>query len=206
MVKVAALFVERGGVYYEPGLDVDCWDEARNAKAYDAPYPVVAHPPCGPWGSLKHLSRLQDPTCGPIAVAIVRAMGGVLEHPQRSSLFAHCGMPRPGETPDACGGFTIQVDQVDWGHVARKRTWLYVVAGVVPNERPEPREPTHWVSGTRKRQHGSKGGVIPPGIKACSSQQRRRTPPAFRDFLLAIARSVTRPAPSAARSPAPPAS
>jgi len=44
-MKVAALYVETGGVYY--GLpDVDPWDEERDARLYAGPWPVVAHPPC----------------------------------------------------------------------------------------------------------------------------------------------------------------
>lgn len=46
---VAALYVERGGCYWDqPG--VDPWDEARDARLYDGPWPVVAHPPCQRWG------------------------------------------------------------------------------------------------------------------------------------------------------------
>ena len=42
---IAALFVETGGAYF--GLpNVDPWDEARDARLYDGPWPVVAHPPC----------------------------------------------------------------------------------------------------------------------------------------------------------------
>ena len=48
---IAALFVETGGVYF--GLpNVDPWDEERDARLYDGPWPVVAHPPC-------HLSHLR---------------------------------------------------------------------------------------------------------------------------------------------------
>ena len=40
---VAALYVQRGGSYYGiPG--VDPWDEQRDARGYDGPFPVVAHP------------------------------------------------------------------------------------------------------------------------------------------------------------------
>jgi hypothetical protein len=46
---VAALYVEHGGSYYGlPG--VDPWDDARDARAYAGPHPVVAHPPCQRWG------------------------------------------------------------------------------------------------------------------------------------------------------------
>ena len=42
---IAALFVHKGGAYF--GLpDVDPWDEARDARLYPGPHPVVAHPPC----------------------------------------------------------------------------------------------------------------------------------------------------------------
>lgn len=50
-MQVAALFVETDGCYY--GLpDVDSWDEARDARRYAGPWPVVAHPPCQRWGKL----------------------------------------------------------------------------------------------------------------------------------------------------------
>lgn len=81
---------------------------------------------------------------------------------------------------------------VEWGHPARKRTWLYIVGAkvgrIVP---PFPgRQPTHWVSGGRKRSRKGRGGVVPAGIKVCSARQRSATPPLFRDFLVSIARSV----------------
>ena len=40
---IAALFVEEGGCYY--GLDgVETWGVTRDARKYDGPFPVVAHP------------------------------------------------------------------------------------------------------------------------------------------------------------------
>lgn len=120
-MTVAALYIDPRGPYTKLG-DVDCWDEQRDARKYDGPWPVVAHPPCGPWGKLRHQCTRQPADCGPIAVEQVRRFGGVLEHPAHSTLFRHCGMPWPGELPDAWGGFTIEVEQVRWGHVARKRT------------------------------------------------------------------------------------
>ena len=42
---VAALYVEPDGPY--SNLDgVEVWDEARDARTYAGPHPVVAHPPC----------------------------------------------------------------------------------------------------------------------------------------------------------------
>ena len=50
---VAALYVEPKGCYVGvPG--VDPWDEARDARAYTGPHPVVAHPPCQRWGRFWH--------------------------------------------------------------------------------------------------------------------------------------------------------
>jgi hypothetical protein len=51
---IAALYVQRNGVYY--GLDnVDPWDEERDARLYQGPHPVVAHPPCSRWCRLAGL-------------------------------------------------------------------------------------------------------------------------------------------------------
>ena len=50
---VAALYVEPKGCYVGvPG--VDPWDEARDARKYSGPHPVVAHPPCQRWGKFWH--------------------------------------------------------------------------------------------------------------------------------------------------------
>jgi hypothetical protein len=50
---IAALYVQTGGCY--SGLDgVDLWDEARDARGYAGPWPVVAHPPCERWGRYWH--------------------------------------------------------------------------------------------------------------------------------------------------------
>lgn len=128
----------------------------------------------------------------------VRLYGGVLEHPAESQLFDRClpcYLPHPGDPPDPWGGFTIEVDQCEWGHVARKRTWLYLVG--IPRSATEPppyfgREPTHWVSGRRRRGGTSDGQLVPPGLKVCSKQQRNRTPPEFAAYLVRLARACTR--------------
>jgi hypothetical protein len=188
---VAALYIDPRGPY--PRMDgVDCWDEQRDARAYEGPHPVVAHPPCGPWGRLRHMSHGGAKDCAPLAVEQVRKFGGVLEHPAGSLLWPECGLPLPGELPDAHGGVTIEVEQVRWGHVARKKTWLYLVGVRDAGRNPPPRNPTHWIAGARRRTKRG-GGVCPPGIKFCSAEQRRRTPPAFAEWLVALARTARAP-------------
>jgi hypothetical protein len=187
---VSVLYVDPRGPY--PSLVEDWWDETRNAKLYEGPWPVVAHPPCGPWGRLAHLCTKQDASCAVRAVEQVRRFGGVLEHPYCSRLFRECGLPLPAELPNAFGGRTIEVCQVDYGHVARKRTWLYLVGITNVGPIPPSLEPTHWVSGGRSKRRKGYGGRRPPNILACSAQQRRRTPRAFAEWLVSLAASARR--------------
>lgn len=199
MRPVAALYVDPRGPY--PGLICDHWDAARDARLYVGPHPVVAHPPCGPYSKQRHNYRGAEHDCAPRALEQVRAFGGVLEHPAESKFWDDAGLSKPKPTDNVWPGlrasmsdgygFTVEVNQVEWGHVARKPTWLYVVGtswGHVADlfaMRPYPgRAPTHWCSGNRNNKNG---GSVPEGIKVCSAQQRRRTPRAFAEFLLALA-------------------
>jgi hypothetical protein len=182
---VSVLYVDPRGPY--PKLVADWWGEDRDARLYAGPNPIVAHPPCGPWGSTAKWCKFQPKDCGPLAVEQVRKFGGVLEHPSGSKLWQHCGLPGPGAIADAWGGRTIEVCQVDWGHVARKRTWLYLVGVSSTGKMPPRGEPTHWVSGGRNRSAGKRGGLPPSHIKMCSAQQRRRSPLAFAEYLLSLA-------------------
>lgn len=199
---VVALYVDPRGPY--PRLVEQWYDEARDARTYAGPLPVVAHPPCGPWSSLRHLSkRPEDKALGIVAFEQVRRWGGVLEQPKGSRLFLEHG--QQPEPPDECWsswdghGFSIEVEQVAWGHVARKRTWLYIVGvakGLVAAGVRTGGTPTHWVSGFRSKHGAPKryrqnGCSVPPGIKVCSAQQRRRTPVAFAEWLLDLAATST---------------
>jgi len=101
MTTVAALYVETNGVYY--GLpDVDPWDEARDARLYAGPWPVVAHPPCARWSRTAALTeawfgykRGEDDGCFEAALTAVRTFGGVLEHPAYTAAWSRFGLPRP---------------------------------------------------------------------------------------------------------------
>jgi hypothetical protein len=146
---IAALYVREDGPYAR--LPVDLWGVVRDARTFDGPGPVIAHPPCGAWGRYFRWYKGNDKDCGPIAVCQVRKFGGVLEHPAESKLFKECGMPKPGAPADAWGGVTIEVNQCDWGHRAQKRTWLYMV-GCVPPPRPPAGTPTREIEMMGKRE------------------------------------------------------
>lgn len=185
MRPVAALYVDVRGPYVAmPG--VEAWTEKRDARRYQGPHPVVAHPPCADWGRLRGLANHVPGRreLAPLAVWQVRACGGVLEHPAWSGLWPELGLPRPGELPDAWGGWSLSVEQVAWGHVAVKPTWLYFVgidrSAVIPRSGGVA---THVVSTVRR----------PHRLLRCSSLKRRLTPPAFAVWLVDLARgAVTR--------------
>ena len=184
---VAVLYVDSRGPY--PKLVEHWYDEARDARNYAGPFPVVAHPPCGPWSSLRHLhTKPEEKALALRAIEQVREFGGVLEHPSTSMLFGS-HLPKPRERADGWGGVTVEVNQCDWGHPARKRTRLYIVGATHLPAMPLPKQPTHWCSGVHTP--GARGET-PPGIKVCSAQQRRRTPFAFALWLIRLARSAGR--------------
>ena len=188
----AALYVMPDSVYYDLLPESHCWDEARDAKLYDGPHPVVAHPPCGPWGRLRHRCTKQDPTCGPRAVEQVRELGGVLEHPAHSKLWQHCGLPKPNEfgvgfAPDYLS-FTVEVNQVAWGHACRKTTWLYCVGipySVVASGLRRGGAPTHCVTKDAKRNSSK--------LPRCSARVASATPRAFAEWLVSLASVAVQP-------------
>jgi hypothetical protein len=199
---IAALYVEKGGVYY--GLpDVDPWDEERDARLYAGPWPVVAHPPCDRWCRLAGMietrygyKRGEDGGCFAAALDAVRRFGGVLEHPAHSEAWQAFDLPLPMR-----GGGWVQtltdegascwVDQGWYGHPLRKPTWLYACGVVLPALR--------WGNGP--------GGELPHRDATLSATQRERmtipTPLAFRDVLLNMARSAVYVPEGVGRSAAP---
>ena len=95
MRPVAALYVDPHGIYLGmPGVSM--WTYRRNAKLYDGPDPVIAHPPCGPWSRLKFLCTKQDPTCGPRAVDQVQKWGGRPRAPERQHALEALRAAAPG--------------------------------------------------------------------------------------------------------------
>ncbi len=144
-MTVAALFVDPKGVY--AGLEgVEVWDEARDARLYAGPWPVVAHPPCARWSRLAGftearfgLMRGEDGGCFAAALEAVRTFGGVLEHPAHSAAWARFGLPKPithhGWTLGLEGGASCYVEQGRYGLPVKKATWLYAFGVELPELR-----------------------------------------------------------------------
>jgi hypothetical protein len=193
---IAALFVSPRGPY--AGLpDVDLWDEARDARRYDGPYSVVAHPPCDRWCQMAPVNQARyghaigdDGGCFESALASVRKVGGVLEHPALSLAWDRFGLTRPpsggGWVKGWCGGWSAHVEQRNYGHRARKATWLYAY-GLTPPPLQWGRGPAPeaWISADRPRAE-----LAALGIGQLSKREAKATPIQFRDLLLGIARSV----------------
>lgn len=212
MPTVAALYVERDGAYWNMP-DVDAWDEQRDARLYNGPYPVVAHPPCQRWGKLwagqplwikrtgERKIKGDDGGCFAAALAVVRQFGGVIEHPEQSHAWEHFGLRKPPRhggwvAADYLGGgrfgWTCCVEQGRYGHHARKPTWLYAVDTARPELRwgkSEMRLDPEIVArigidrAKRRGEVAAKGGGV-------DSTPRIHTPAPFRDLLLALARTA----------------
>lgn len=184
-MTVAALYVQTGGVYFNlPG--VEPWDESRDARLYNGPYPVVAHPPCTSWSAWRAPTREtmyghpvgEDDGCFAAALAAVRRFGGVLEHPAHSLAWVAHDLPEPlpgGWTLSMYDGigWVTEVAQVEWGHRAEKMTWLYFVGTDPPALKPP-----------------LPGAVPTMPADLQWSPERSRTPELFRDALLDLARQT----------------
>jgi hypothetical protein len=201
---IAALYVQPDGVY--AGMDgVEVWDEARDARAYAGPHPVVAHPPCQRWGRYWHGSPRKphqfklgdDQGCFAAALAAVRCWGGVIEHPADSHAWAAHGLtqpPRPGGWvwADWEGGWTCYVEQGFYGHEARKASWLYA-HGVDPPSLRWGRGAQRLDPGVLARhgyEYARRMGMVSLVGGKRKTEIRNATPLPFRDLLLSIARSV----------------
>jgi hypothetical protein len=199
--RVAALFVDPRGCYSEPGLDVELWDEARDARLYAGPWPAVAHPPCARWCRLAELVASRggravgdDDGCFASALASVRRWGGVLEHPAWSKAWPAHDLLEPaafGWTRSMFGdpGWVCEVWQSCYGHRAPKATWLYCV-GLQPPPLDWRRPPAPLTTTTSRRDKNRRPGAV----EMTSHRERAATPPAFRDVLLALARAARREA------------
>ena len=154
-MKAAVLFARSDSVYKKiEGLDV--YDIERDARSFCSSLPVIAHPPCRAWGRLRHFAKPRDDEkdLAFFAVEQIKKNGGVLEHPEFSTLWRAACLPLPGERDDL-GGYTLPISQHWWGHRARKNTWLYIL-GVENRDLPDVPmvlgDASHVIRGGRDRK------------------------------------------------------
>lgn len=191
-MTVAALFVDPKGVYPQLLGAEHCWGEARDARMYAGPHPVVAHPPCQLWVSLaavnwKRYGRQcpawypggDDGGCFASALASVRKFGGVLEHPAGSHAWSAHTLQLPAREAwnltDMRDEYVCEVWQSSYGHKARKRTWL-VYCGQPPFELRWERSP-----GTNQI------GWFDRNKPTLSKREANATPRAFAEVLISLA-------------------
>lgn len=223
---VSALYVRADGPY--PWLVVDWWDgrSGRDARLYDGPNPVVAHPPCARWGNFAWAGRKvgkapgEDDGCFAAALRAVLRWGGVLEHPAHSRAWDAFGLPRPDgvdrwvEPPwDDCyrpwtwrdpRWWSAEVRQRDHGHAAQKATWLLYVGNRVPGELRWDEPPGPSLEPLPAPQPDLLPG-LPRGAKTVEwmgHREREETPEAFARLLVGLAAACRVPEPHP-RSPLP---
>lgn len=193
MPSIAALYVETDGGYF--GLpNVDPWDEPREARLYQGPLPVVAHPPCQLWGNLasvnyarwggEHNKPKNDGGCFKFALDAVNKFGGVLEHPAKTRAFSEYGLPHPtsmGWQKTIEGGWVCEVWQSAYGHRANKATWLYYNGKKAPlNLNWERKRGTHQIGFPDQRGKAANKPTL-------GKREANATPSAFRDALIELA-------------------
>jgi len=182
-MKITVLFARNDSRYKELN-NFDVYDIERDARTYCGNNPVIAHPPCRAWGILAHLAnpREGERQLAYFSLAQVRLNGGILEHPATSKLWKEAHLPLEGEFPDAFGGFTVEIDQYDFGHVAHKQTKLYI-CGIKPNELP-----TMPPKNNAPTDRSICGNV--KGTKRCTQYQREYTPDNLIFWLTEICKKI----------------
>lgn len=209
---IAALFVHKGGVYFELP-NVDPWDRERDARKFDGPWPVVAHPPCERWGRYWfgspylagkgiRMKKGDDNGCFESAIASVRKFGGILERPEGSHAWLSHGLVPPTKSGGwhAAGdfiGWTCCVEQGWYGHKARKATWLYVAGtNELPSLKWGPSPAKGKIEDSFRTTEEARAARARPDwkpAKRLTNYERLATPLPFRDLLIEIASSC-RPA------------
>ena len=186
-MNYVALFCRKDSAY-KNRKRWEVYDAARDAKTYKDFYPVVCHPPCRLWGRLSHMAcrdasitedqKRAEKNLALWSVDKIRQVGGILEHPSGSRIWE--ALPDVGDAPDDWGGFTIEIDQYDFGHVAHKKTKLYI-CGMDAWSIPELPAPDHSIHLCEKGKRRSICGNV-EGTTRCTQYQREYTPSALIDW------------------------
>ena len=171
----SALFVRKDSAYKKRDR-WDCYDADRDALSHENDNPVVTHSPCRLWGILAHMAsnaREGEKELTYFALEKVRKNGGLLEHPSSSRIFKE--LPDVDGFPDDWGGFTIEIDQFDFGPVAHKMTKLYIVGLSILELPAMPKKRTE------SADRSICGNVA--GTKRCTQYQREYTPENLIDWI-----------------------
>jgi len=196
---ISALFVSTNGPYSNLEI-IDAWDIKRDARKYNGPNKVIAHPPCERWGRywgggpmLHHTPKQKllgdDGGCFSHALWSVRSFGGIVEHPEASHAWNWFGIKRPSrnggwEKADNYGGLTCCVSQGNYGHKSQKLTWLYANGiqvselkwGLTPNKKSID-------TGYHSKSEAKKFRKIKK-IQRLTVNERIETPIEFRNLLI----------------------
>lgn len=183
---VAVLFARSDSIYKSiPGCDV--WDIERDALNW--PGGVSARgasslPELGTPSPVRKAAR-GEKELALWAVNQVRKFGGVLEHPEGSTLWIAAALPAPGKQDDF-GGWTVPIHQHSFGHRAEKSTLLYIV-GCNPRNLPamplRMDEVTHCIRPTKSY----------PRKPSVTKAEREHTPPLLAEWLVSVARLCKAP-------------
>jgi hypothetical protein len=120
MIKIAILCACKGSNYFAiniPGVQLDIYDQSKDAFSFKLDCPVIAHPPCAQWSRLRKFSKpdQKEKSLAAWCKYAVDKCGGILEHPS-GSLFMNSFCDKKK---------TISVDQHWWHFPGRKKTLLY---------------------------------------------------------------------------------
>jgi hypothetical protein len=186
---IAAIYVDPKGPYANV-KGIDLWDEKRDARLYNGPYPVIAHPPCGRWGKMAPINEKrwgakigEDGGCFESALKAVRKYGGVLEHPAQTIAWKTYGLVKPtgtGWTKVSKREWVGEVWQSDYGHKATKKTWLLYVGNKKPEDFLSTRTRGKYQVGGGVHTHNNKLPRLP-------QKETHLTPPAFAEYLIRLA-------------------
>ena len=194
MKKYAALFCRKDSAYKSRSA-WDVYDIDRDATKYNGNVAVVCHPPCRSWGVLSHMAtrgREGEKELGTWGIEKVIENGGILEHPSGSRLFNHIpideGFLIEIDQHDLFDhmqkGFVIEIDQYDFGHVAHKKTKLFI-HGISKHELPPLPPKDESIHLCEKGKRRSICGDV-KGTTNCTQYQREYTPEALIDFFEVI--------------------
>jgi hypothetical protein len=198
---INVLYAEADGVYSNIN-EIEVWDILKDARKCKNGHKAICHPPCERWGrywgggpSVK-VKRIMgdDGQCFAHSLWHVRNFGGVIEHPEASHAWNYYGLAKPPKKggwiiADIYGGFTCCVEQGNYGHKARKATWLYInKINAIELFWGKSEGKARIDSGFHSKEVAMTARSCPnyKPVKRISSRERIDTPVEFRDLLISM--------------------